>query len=398
MFSLRLTGTLGLGIRPIELNLLLICLLVKFTRIPKWILWFLLYLAVSGGIGIANGTSSLSEFVIDFKAIAINVLYYYYFFKLIRDDSDRAFSTYLRLAYWFAIIAIPIWVFSIGANDDLRLRGLATEPEQFCILVLPAYYWYAHQFFTTRKHALEVTVFTLTVILTQSTVGYLCVAFGIVLLMSRSRKYLIAAPLIFCAVFGLAYVASDYVRARVDDTLRAATTLDMTGSNMSTFSFISNAIVTQQVLKESPLIGNGLGSHDISRTRFMNDIQGIEFFIEMHVATATDTTANSLALHVLSEFGILGFLGVPIFLFHFHVGGRGPRAAISNAILVCFFLRLIRSGEYFQPDQFFFIFIYILNHRKFVRESSAVVRRTSLRFSMKPLNLLGRATVGRLSI
>jgi len=152
------------------------------------------------------------------------------------------------------------------------------------------------------------------------------------------------------------------------------------------------------VLKESPLIGNGLGSHDISRTRFMNDIQGIEFFIEMHVATATDTTANSLALHVLSEFGILGFLGVPIFLFHFHVGGRGPRAAISNAILVCFFLRLIRSGEYFQPDQFFFIFIYILNHRKFVRESSAVVRRTSLRFSMKPLNLLGRATVGRLSI
>jgi len=390
VFSLRLTASSGLnlGIRPIELNLLLICLLVKFTRISRWILWFLLYLAVSSCIGIANGTDPVSAFFIQYRAIAFNVLYYYYFFRLIRNDSDRAFSTYLRFAYWFAVIAIPAWALSIGAYDGVRLRGFATEPAQFCSLILPAYYWYAHQFLETRKYALEVAVFTVTVILTQSSIGYISVAFGIVLLLSKNWKYVLVAPLIVSSLLGLAYASSSAVRMRVDNALVVATTADLTGSDPSTYSLISNAIVTQQVLKESPIIGNGLGSHPTSHERFLGNIPVVVSFIGTHLASINEMEAASLTLHVLSEFGILGYLGVLIFLFHFHVGGKGPRATISNAILVCFFLKLVRSGEYYQPEQFFYIFIYILNHRNFVHESSVVVRPASSRLSLKLVSLL----------
>jgi len=372
VFSLRLDAAagLGLGIRLIELNLLLMCLVVKVMRISGWILWFLLYITVSWVIGIAHGTSLFSWSFLEYRAIVINVLYYYYFFKLIRNDPDRAFLAYARLAFWFAVIAIPLWAFSIGWGQDTRLHGLATEPAQFCALILPAYYWYAHLLLTTRKHVIEVAVFTLAVALSASSLGYICVAFGIVLLLSQRKKYLLVAPLIVAALLSAAYVASPYVRLRVDSARLIATTGDVTGAQLSTYSFISNAIVTQQVLKESPLIGNGLGSHPTSHARFLDSIPGVEYFSGLSLESMNALEAGSLTFRVLSEFGIVGYLGVLAFVIHFHVGGSGTRAAISNAIFVCFFFKLLRSGEYYQPEQFFFIFIYMLNYWKFKSEAS----------------------------
>ena len=324
VFSALLIVRLGLSIRPLEVGLLLMCLVVSITHISGWILWFLLYLFVSGVLGIAHGTDSFSLFFVQFRAISINLLYYYFFFKMIRNDFERAFFTYTRIAYWFAIIALPLWAGScIAAHDYVRLAGLATEPAAFCILIVPAYYWYAYQLVTTHKHAAEVAIFTLAVVLSGSSLGVLSVAFGAFLLLSGRRRHFLAAPLVVCALLGIMYASSSLFRLRVDDTLVAATTLDLTGSNLSTYALISNALVTQQVLEESPLIGNGLGSYPMSHERFLYNIQGIEFFIEQNLENTDELTASSITLRILSELGILGYLGVLVFLFHFHVGGIG---------------------------------------------------------------------------
>jgi hypothetical protein len=372
VFSLLVFSTagLGLGVRPIELNLILVCLLVTFTRLPKWILWFVLYLTLSVAIGVARGTDAFPWCFLEYRATVISVLYYYYFFKLIKFDSDRAFATYAKFAFWFAVIALPYWAGSCVATHTLqRLRGFSTEPAQFCLVILPAYYWYAYKFRTTRKHALEVAIFTLTVALSQSSLGYVCTAMGVLILLSAKMKHTFAGAVAVCTLLAVAYASSPYVKTRFDQTLIALTSdSDLTSSNLSTYSFISNAIVTQQVLKESALIGNGLGSHPVSHARFIDSIPGVEFFIGLRLESMNALEAGSLTFRVLSEFGILGFLGVLFFVFHFHVAGSGPRAAISNGILVCFVLKLIRSGEYYQPEQFFFIFIYFLNYRKFKSE------------------------------
>ena len=388
VFSLLLMGRFGLSIRLLELNLVLICLVVRVNRISKWIFWLLLYLAVSCGIGIARGTDSFSWCVLEYRAIAINVIYYYYFFRLIRNDSDRAFIAYAKLAYWFAVAGLVVWASAcIMGRDFERLRGLATEPAQFCSLVLPAYYWYAHQFITRRKHLLEVIVFTATVILTASSVGYISAAFGIILLLlSKRRKYIFVALATVCTLLGTAYALSSEVQRRVNDTLFVAATGDLTGVNLSTYAIVSNAMITQQVLKESPLIGNGLGSHPMSHARFLADIPSVESFIGMNLEDTNALEANSLTLRVLSELGVLGLAGVLAFLIHFHVRGSGPRSAISKAILVCFFLKLFRSGEYYQPEQFFFIFVYILNHRKFQREALREARDGPSRSLVGPSN------------
>jgi hypothetical protein len=390
VFSAILTFNIGVGIRLFDLimvvNLFLMFLLLNFTRIPAWIPCFLLYLAVSGGIGIANGTDSISQVAKEFLGISVSLLYYYFFFKLIGNDFERAFFTYARIAYWFAIIGILLWAFlGIAAGHYERLHSLASEPAAFCELVLPAYYWYAYLYFTSRKYAFEVIVFSLAIVLSGSSLGFLSGAFGAVLLLSGRKKHFFVIPIAVAGLLGLAYAVSSDFRLRVDDTLLAAATEDVTSANDSTYALISNVFVTQQVLIESPLLGNGLGSHPISHERFISDVPGVDSFIERGAADLNANEAASLTLRVLSELGILGFLGLLTFLFYFHVSGRGPRAAISNAILVCYFLKLIRGGLYFQPEQFFFAFIYILNHRKFKCEVRTFGHRISLKSSTAPI-------------
>jgi hypothetical protein len=190
-------------------------------------------------------------------------------------------------------------------------------------------------------------------------------AFGAMLLLSGRMKHFIAVPIAVGALLTLAYTASDYFQERADDTLKAISAQDVSGSNLSTYALMSNLFVTQQVLKESPIIGNGVGSHPISHARLIGNVPGVEGFLENNWVDSNATEAASFTLRSLSEFGILGFSGVLVFVFYFHVGGAGPRAAMSNAIMVNFFLKLIRDGNYFPPEQFFFIFIYIFNYRQY---------------------------------
>jgi hypothetical protein len=388
VFSSLLILKLGLTIRHLYLGLVLFCLVVSVTRISRWVLWFLVYVALSGIVGLIRGTDSLSQVIIEFRPIAVNVLYYFFFFRLIWNDFERVFLAYARMAYWFAIIALPLWAGTcIAEHGYVRLAGLATEPAEFCSIVLPAFYWAAYQFLTARKLALRVVVFTLAIALSLSSLGYISCAFGLLLLLSGHRKHLLLAPLIICALLGSIYTVSSNFRVRVDDTIAAATTFDMTGANFSSYSLVSNAVVTGHVLQESPIIGNGLGSHLISHDRFLYDIRGLDFFIDMNFEKANAPEGGSLTLRVLSEFGILGYLGVLAFLIHFHVGGSGRRAAMSNALLTCFFLKLIRNGNYYPPEQFFFIFIYILNYRAFKREAAAAAASPIPRFAVKPLVL-----------
>ena len=112
---------------------------------------------------------------------------------------------------------------------------------------------------------------------------------------------------------------------------------------------------------------------------------GVDDFIDRGMADINAQDAASFTLRVLSEFGLLGYLGVLFFVFHFHVGGGARHAAISNAILVSFFLKLVRGGIYFPPEQFFFIIIYLLNYRQFARGSRAPVRRSPINPASAPV-------------
>jgi hypothetical protein len=382
VFSAILTVRIGFDLNFFDIlmlvNILPMFFLVNSTRVPRWMLGLVLYIVLSGCIGILRHTDSVSQVLKECLGITVSVFYFYYFFKLIRDDFERAFLSYTRISYWFAIAAFPIWVVSCIAEHDLvRLQGITPEPAAFCTLVLPAYYWYAYSYFSSRKHATETAVLTVAIILSGSSLGFISVALGLVFLMSGRGKRILAVPIVVGVLLGFVYAVSANFRLRVNDTFLAVASADVTGANLSTYALISNLFVTQQVLKESPIIGNGIGSHVVSHARFIDDIPGVEAFTESGLADFNATEASSLTLRCLSELGIVGYLGVLIFLARCYVGGPGSRSAISKALMVCFFLKLVRGGMYFPPEQFFFVFIYILNHKRFKSEVRRGILQTS---------------------
>jgi hypothetical protein len=155
---------------------------------------------------------------------------------------------------------------------------------------------------------------------------------------------------------------------RVVDTVVAIQKSDVEDANLSTFALVSNMFVTAQVFDDSPILGHGLGSHPLSHARYLEEIPGIQSFIDMDAERLNATDAASLFLRSLSELGLVGLLGILVFIWYFHVPGDGLPAQISNAILIYFFLKLLRSGIYFGPEQFFFILVYVLNFRHFRAE------------------------------
>ena len=347
------------------INLVLMGLI--FT-IPRWIAGLVIYLAVSGTLGVLRGTDTFVLFAKQFLGITISAIYFSIFFRHYRGRLDQVFLTYAKIAYWETVIAIGMYF--CHYPNFVRLQGLFAEPMHYCILVLPAYYWYAYSYFTSGKNKTEFIVISVGVCLADSSIGFVSIAFGLMLLLSRRRRLLILVPIIVAVFVGAAYTLSSDFRLRLTDTATAAGALDVSGTNSSTYALISNLIVTRQVMAQHPLIGNGIGSHALSHERYLADIPGIHEFINAGEDSLNAADGDSLILRSLSELGLVGFSVILWFVFHFRVSGDGRRAAISSSILVEFFLKLLRHGHYFQPEQFFFIQIYIMNYRLAKQERS----------------------------
>ncbi|HEX5235546.1 MAG TPA: hypothetical protein VFW25_09465 [Silvibacterium sp.] len=347
-------------------NLLLMWGFLHPLIFPKWLGWFLLYLLASGLFGVWRGTDSVYLFGKQILAIGLSALYFSNFFHLQDDRIADSWVSYARIAYSLTLVALLMWAAGcLYEHRLLRLHGLTTEPSAYCVLTLPAYYWYAYQWRTYGRRRKEVLWMTLGIALSMSSDGYLAVIFGLFLLFGKRLGGLLIAVVLACAVGVGLYSASSDVRLRVNDTAGALVNSDVSGTNLSTYALISNMFVTERVLEVHPVLGNGLGSHVQSNEKYIHDVPG-EDLVE---AAGWDSGANvqdasSLTLRSLSEMGVLGFLGILWFIVHFRVKGRGERAAISSAILTVFFQKLLRGGGYSNPEQFFFVMVYLLNYRQ----------------------------------
>jgi hypothetical protein len=360
---------IGFDLQPFQLmmigNLFLMLLLEQFS-IPKRLILLALYLFASGYIGIRNETDTTALFAKQFLGIVVSAFYFYNFFQLQDEQIERAFHHYAIGAYWASIAGFPILAIQVAVHYwHYRLQSVFGEPSYYAMVCIPALYYFAYHWLVHRKYGRQVVVMLVAFAFSVSSLAVLGIALGLLLLLSRYRFWRLAAPLLIAGFIGMVLLASQEFRIRVFDTVAALQKSDVEDTNLSTFALISNMFVTQRVLEDSPILGHGLGSHPMSHTRYLEEIPGIQSFIDMDVERLNATDASSLFLRSLSDLGLLGLIGILVFIWYFHVPGHGPPAQISNAILIYFFLKLLRSGIYFGPEQFFFILVYILNFRQF---------------------------------
>jgi hypothetical protein len=363
VFSDRLFVTIGVNLYAayliVVLNLILLWR-VESLWFPKGLLFFIGYIFVSGVIGLATGSNSWIGFSKDFIGIVPNAIYICAFLRFMKFDYELCFELYAKWAYYVAILGLIFLPFQIFGGD--RLTSVLIEPSAFCLVCGPALYYYADRWLERRQHGWRVIILLLALILTGSSLGYMGILFGIYLLGTRYRIGILLAPILVAFVALFIYSQSKMFQQRFDDTVGSLSRSDLSGVNLSTYGIVSNIFVTERAFGEHPLIGGGLGSYVVDYDRFANELIGITQYQMMGMGSLSRWDASSLLLRVVAEFGILGILLSIWFLIRYWPRNSTPnRRIIAKAILCFIFMKIVRSGAYFNPETFFFLVGYAIN-------------------------------------
>lgn len=342
------------------LNLFLMFLL-KRLWIPLGLLVFISFLIISGTVGLIQGTDSIPRLAKEFLGISMSAFYFCCFFRTIDFNLEQTFRLYARMAYWVAVLGLILFPIRLIFFGDYRLRSILTEPSMFAITCIPALYYYADRWQRHGVHGRRVVVLLVAFILAGSSNGFLAVLLGLSIFLMRYRRAKFLLPVLLF-VFGSAfYTLFSDVTLRINDSLRVVQELDLTHTNLSTWALFSNVFVAQQVLQEHPWLGNGLGSHGKSYEKYIGDVQGFDDFSGTKAEGLNAEDANSLGTRVLSDMGFLGGALVIWFIWRYRPRTDTESDVMSKAIWLYFFLKLLRGGQYFSNEQYFFIGFYILN-------------------------------------
>jgi O-antigen ligase len=239
------------------------------------------------------------------------------------------------------------------------------EPGTFCVAMMPAFFVSLNSFFKGGFRFLKkwkCIIIIISVFFSLSLSGYVGIVLSFILLFYNYKKfrYILIGVILICAFVYYAYNYIGDIQDRVNwmqDVLYKKTLLDLT-PDISTFSFLTNALVTYNTFMESPVLGVGLGSYELSYYKYIGKIVDVDKVISFF----NWNDANSLFLRLLSETGLFGVLLFFWFIFRFYVFKKNDRSGylwlINNGILVAFLIRLIRFGHYFIVGFFFFFWIY----------------------------------------
>lgn len=333
--------------------------------VNKPLVLFYTYLALSGLVGIAQGTNTFRAFSEQFIGITLTSLYFYNFFRFEHFDFRSLFVRYTRVAYWICWIGILMLPFQYAFHFEyLRAHSVMTEPAQLMMIVMPAIYYFFEATLFHSKHRLESAISLISIFLADSSVGYVGLLLILIFLVAKSRHklLLVTVPLILVlGVSGLRLLSQNF-RLRFDDTIKAATELNVANVNLSTYALASNAFVALHVLQEHPMLGNGLGSHEQSHDKYLPEIVGLtSFSAENQIMNKKE--AASMFLRTASDLGVVGLLLTLFFLWKFHLSGNSVAGTLNIAILIYLLLKLFRAGHYFPPEFFFFVFAYIFSYQ-----------------------------------
>ncbi|MGC1781653.1 MAG: hypothetical protein WA708_03950 [Acidobacteriaceae bacterium] len=338
-------------------------------RLPKYYLIALAYLWGSGFLEVALGPDRVSLYLKEVSGITLMSLYFYIFLRTSRRSVLELFDLYARAAFWISLLGIFI---SVGESIIFRhfvaVRSILSEPAAFATVVMPAFYYFA-SIKKTRKQKLYMYTIAAALLLSVSSTGMVGLLLSVALLLRRKSWGLFFAPIAVGILFFVTYASSMHFRARVDDTVQSASTLDVGKANLSTYALVSNAYVAVRAFQERPFFGYGVGGHLVAHQKYIEDLPGVESAGELENLNAPD--ANSMLLRTLSEFGLAGVCIIAFFIVRFWTSGNSIYSNVSTAIAVYFFMILLRAGQWFNSEIYFFVWIYVLVKKQDVRESTA---------------------------
>ncbi len=395
LFSGALSYNLGFFAEFRVFYIILLALLIVFSLslknlyLDKKIFFSIYLLIIISYFDVLTGNNTTLLLVKQAIGILLNVLVFYLLFKVNNYDVLKLFKIYLNIAFIVALIGIfqeigwllklkfmydfsyilpsSAWITDLVFHRRLiKICSILPEPSVFCIVMMPAFFATLTSFFKNNLkfyNKFQSLVITLSIFLSFSLVGYLGMLFSLFLLTINQHavtktilKFLLIVPFLCITL----YITIPEIKMRVDDTIKVLSGNKKIGeSNLSTFTWCSNIIVTFDSFRQHPFLGTGLGSYKINYDKYMPKVLA-ETEGKVYILNSED--ASSLFLRLLSETGILGILLFFAFIFKFYLKRvRDPSNylwIINNASATVFFLKLVRSGNYFSEGLFLFFWLY----------------------------------------
>ncbi len=354
-------------------------LLFKITKLTfeKNFLYLLLFFLIHGLIAYTLIWIPLNYMISQILGIAVVSFYYYNFVKLYKPA--ELISAYVNTTFWVAVIGFYFYFFNInfGNFGEIRFHSIFKEPAHYCIVVLPACYYYLK----TKKYFRFLVIF-ITLILSESSLGY--VGCGLIFLLPnltlKRVGYFVAITPVLFATFYYVYNNYPFFRMRVSET---ASSLKIINSgkfknytNLSTYVLISNIYIAKQNIIEHPL-GSGIGSHHFMYLEhYLRLMRPPVYLVIQHKQTDNSFDANSLFTRICSEFGIIGFVFI-IFLLTFAAKiYKTDDLFFAQGVVIYFLLKLFRDGTYFPPELFFFVWVFYFSYKDFLKTKE--LQNTSL--------------------
>ena len=301
--------------------------------------------------------------------IAILGTYYYNFVSLYKPI--EIINLYCKMAFWVAVIGYPLYFLGIqvgNAGDD-RFYSFFKEPAHYCIVVLPACYYYFKQ-----KNYLRFLIILSTLILSSSSLGY--VGCGLLFLLPnltlKRVGYFFAVTPVLVLSFIFVYSNYPFFKMRVQETYSNLNVIN-TGkfeeyTNLSSYVLISNIYIAKKNIEDHPL-GSGIGSHHYMHTqKYLKLMRPPEYLVTQHKQTDNSFDANSLFTRICSEFGLIGFVFIIISLVFLARSYKHDEMFFAQGVVIYFLLKLFRDGTYFPPEFFFFVWLFYFTYKDFISQ------------------------------
>ena len=337
------------------------------------------------------GNDSYFSLLKQFAGFLFNGVGYYLLLKINKNNIDKLFRVYLKLAFIVAIIGIfqefsYLIGFKYGYDFSyfipkisslmgtvfgmIRISSILPEPAHFGAVMAPAMFVSVLNIvkresnFISRKASILIII---SVLLSFSLVSYVGIVIALFLIVFNYKKIMLTVA---CTSALFVFISSTYlcipaIRMRVDDTVSVVTgrtPIDKT--NNTTFVFCNNMIIAYKSFLNNPLFGSGLGSNPMSYDRYIPQaIDSREYNIGQD-----KKDASSLFSRLLSETGLIGILLFFYFIVKFYVSKKKNAHfwIISNSIICLFILNLIRQGNYFSCGFIFFVWLYYFTGKSIV--------------------------------
>lgn len=332
---------------------------INSIRLNKNHIILLILITIHGFIGVVIFRYPITSLVSQLIGISILSIYFYNLIRFI--NYKELFNTYANFSFYICILGLLMFYSNITVWDPNRLHSILNEPSRFVIIVLPSIYY----FFKIKKY-FKFSVIFISIILAQSSIGYIGLLLFLILPNLKVKVFKKLAFLIpIFIVAGYFLSQNEYFQRRYTQTMESLSVF-RTGKfseaqiNISSYALLSNAYTSFNNFIDHPL-GSGLGSFKSVYEVYIKELEIPGYLIKLKQDDINSEDANSLFLRMLSDFGIFGLVIMLYFVYLcFRVFKYNSiESLIAQSLVVYFLLKLLRQGHYFPQEFYFFLWVFI---------------------------------------